>query len=232
VVSERDICSYIVDRGELEGDRVTEDSVRTCCEWTTVHKQSGGDCRMTKLSTWYFRSDSSRSVRETDRNSKMATEGHKHAEKKSPKLMSVEEMDKELADIKREMEELEMKMRQNKKPRWVYEWPIKPPKVKWPVRELMVKGQQRMLRRWLRYAKNRRSIEEEELVQVCEPETRESFNNLESELGSPEDLKHCQEGREEEILDCQVGNELSSAEDLTDCQEDSEGISHCKRGND
>jgi hypothetical protein len=53
--------------------------------------------------------------------------------------MSAAEMDKELADIKREMEELEMKMRQDKKPRWVYEWPMKKPKVKWPVRELMVK---------------------------------------------------------------------------------------------
>jgi len=56
-------------------------------------------------------SDSSRSAREVDRHSSMATDGHKHAERKSPKLMSTTEMDKELADIKREMEELEMKMR-------------------------------------------------------------------------------------------------------------------------
>jgi hypothetical protein len=35
--------------------------------------------------------------------------------RKKPELMSAAEMDKELADIKREMEELEMKMRQDKK---------------------------------------------------------------------------------------------------------------------
>jgi hypothetical protein len=70
---------------------------------------------------------------------------------RAPKLMSAAEMDKELADIKREMEELEMRMRQNKKQRWVHEWPMKAPKVKWPVRELMVKRQQRLLKRWLRY---------------------------------------------------------------------------------
>jgi hypothetical protein len=114
-----------------------------------------------KLDTLRMQSDSSRSVREADRHSKMATEGHKHAEKKSSKLMSAAEMDKELADIKREMEELEMKMRQNKKQRWVYEWPMQTPKVKWPVRELMVKRQQRLLRRWLRYAETLRPIEEE-----------------------------------------------------------------------
>jgi hypothetical protein len=54
-----------------------------------------------KLGTQDFRSDGSRSVRETDRCSKMATDGHKHAERKSSKLMSAAEMDKELADIKR-----------------------------------------------------------------------------------------------------------------------------------
>jgi hypothetical protein len=70
------------------------------------------DCEKMKLGTQDCRSDSSRSIRETDRSSKMATEGHKHAERKSPKLMNTTEMDKELADIKREMEELEMKMRQ------------------------------------------------------------------------------------------------------------------------
>jgi hypothetical protein len=45
-------------------------------------------------------------------------------------------------------------------------------------------------------------------------------------MGSDEDLKHFQEGREE-IPDCQVGKELRSAEDLRDCHEDSQGISHC-----
>jgi hypothetical protein len=52
----------------------------------------------------------------------------------------------------------------------------------------------------------------------------------ENELGSAEDLKNCQEGREE-IPDCQVGNELRSLRDLRDCHEDSQGISHCQLGN-
>jgi hypothetical protein len=52
----------------------------------------------------------------------------------------------------------------------------------------------------------------------------------ENELGSAEDLKNCQEGREE-IPVCQVGNELRSLRDLRDCHEDSQGISHCQLGN-
>ena len=86
-----------------------------------------------------------------------------------------------------------------------------------------------MLKEWLRYVENLKTIEEE-LVQICELETRESLNDLESELGSGEDLKHCQEGIIE-IPVCQVGNKLRSAEDLTDYQEDSQGISHCQLGN-
>jgi hypothetical protein len=136
------------------------------------------DCKM-KLETLKMQSDSSRSAREADKHSKMATEGHKHAERKSPELMSAAEMDKELADIKREMEELEMKMRQGKKLRWVYEWPMKTPKVKWPVRELMVKGQQRLLRRWLRYAENLRPIEEEEWFRYVNQRWGEILNDLE-----------------------------------------------------
>jgi hypothetical protein len=38
--------------------------------------------------------------------------------------------------------------------------------------------------------------QDKKMVQVCEPETGESLNDLENELGSAEDLKHCQEGRE------------------------------------
>jgi hypothetical protein len=51
-------------------------------------------------------------------------------------------------------------------------------------------------------------------------------------LGSSDDLKDCQESREEEILDFQEGNELRSAEDLMDYQEDSEEIVHCQPRND
>jgi hypothetical protein len=137
-------------------------------------------------------------------------------------------MDKELAEIRADMEKLEMKMRQDKKSRWVYEWPIKKSKVKWPVRELMVIRQRRLLKGWLRYAENLKATEEE-MVQVCEPEIGEILGE-EIEMGSADDLKNCREGREE-IPDFQEGNELRSLRDLTDCQEDSQGISICQVGN-
>jgi hypothetical protein len=80
----------------------------------------------------------------------------------------------------------------------------------------------------LRYAENLNGPEE--MVQVCEPETGRGLSDEENELGSAEDLKNCQEGREE-IPVFQVGNEMRSLRDLTDCQEDSQGISHCQLGN-
>ena len=95
-------------------------------------------------------------------------------------------MDKELYELKADIEKLELKMRQDKKPRWVYEWPMKKPKEKWPVKELMVRRQHRLLTGWLRYAENLNGPEEE-MVQVCEPETGINL----SELGSAGDLKNC-----------------------------------------
>jgi hypothetical protein len=175
-----------------------------------------------------MQSDSNRFSRKEDRKNNMATEGHKSAKRKKPKMMNAAEMDKELADINREMEELEMKMQQEAKSRWVHEWPMKTPKVKWPVRELMVKGQQRLLRRWLRYVESLKPIEEE-MVQACEPESGKILG-VENEMGLSRDLKRCQEGREEEIPDFQEGNRLRSTEDLTDCHEDSQGISICQVG--
>jgi hypothetical protein len=158
----------------------------------------------------------------------MVTEGHRHAGRKS-KEENLAEMDKELAEIRADIEKLELRMQQKAKSRWVYEWPMKKPKVKWPVKELMVRRQRRLLKGWLRYAENLDGPEE--MVQVCEPETGRGLNDEENELGSVEDLKNCQEGREE-IPDCQVGKEMRSLWDLTDCQEDSQGISHCQLGND
>jgi hypothetical protein len=142
------------------------------------------------------------------------------------------------------MEELKMNIRQDKnaKQRWVYEWPMRKSKVKWPVRELMVKRQQRLLRRWLRYAENLRPIEGEEMVYICEPEIGDILNDKNdqrslwdlidcqegsgefpygqmgkgTELGSSVDLKNCQEGREVEIPVFHEGNELRSVEDLKD----------------
>jgi hypothetical protein len=106
-------------------------------------------------------------------------------------------------------------------------------KESWPVKQLMVMRQRRLLRKWLRYAETLKAIEEK-MIDHCKPKTGrglDDWDDEEIELGSTEDLKHCQEGREEEIPDCQEGNELRSAEDLMDCQEDSEGISHCQLGN-
>jgi hypothetical protein len=37
------------------------------------------------------------------------------------------------------MEELELWMQQKAKPRWVYEWPMRKPKVKWPIKKLMAR---------------------------------------------------------------------------------------------
>jgi hypothetical protein len=82
-------------------------------------------------------------------------------------------------------------MRQDKKTRWVYEWPMKKPKVKWPVRELMVMRQRRLLKRWLRYAENLKATEEE-MIDHCWPETGkglDDWDDEEDELGSSEDLK-------------------------------------------
>jgi hypothetical protein len=180
-----------------------------------------------KLETLLVRSDSRRFSRRVDRDSAMDTEDHRHAGRKS-KEENLAEMDKELAEIRENIEELELRMQQKSKPRWVYEWPMKKPKVKWPVKELMAIRQCRLLKGWLRYAKNLNGPEE--MVEVCEPETGRGLSDEENELGSAEDLKNCQEGREE-IPVCQVGNEMRSLWDLTNCQEDSQGISPCQLGN-
>jgi hypothetical protein len=175
-----------------------------------------------------LQSDSNRFSRREDRDNNMATEGHRYAERKNPELMSTTEREKELADIRARMEELELRMQQNTKSRWVYEWPMRKAKVKWPVKELMARRQRRLLRGWLRHAENLDGPEE--MVQICEPETGRILDE-ENKMGSAEDLKNCQEGREE-IPNFQVGKELRSLRDLTDCQEDSQGISHCQLGND
>jgi hypothetical protein len=73
------------------------------------------------------------------------------------------------------------------------------------------------------------SDDEEEMVQVCEPEAGRNLSD-EDELRSLEDLRDCQEGRTK-ISNCQVGNEMRSLRDLIDCQEDSREISCCQEGN-
>jgi hypothetical protein len=143
-----------------------------------------------KLVTLLVQSDSNRFARKEDRDNTMVTEGHRHAGRKS-KAEKLAEMDKELYELKADIEKLELQMRQDKRSRWMREWPMKKPKEKWPVKELMVRRQRRLLKRWLRYAENLNGPEEE-MVQVCEPETGRDL----SEMRSFEDLKNCQEGRE------------------------------------
>jgi hypothetical protein len=136
-----------------------------------------------KLVTLIVQSDSSRFARREYRDNNMATEGRRFARRKNSELWSQKDIDEELAEIKADIDKLELRMRQDKK-----------------------------------------------MVQVCEPETGK-FLGEENELGLIGDLKNFQEGREEEIPNCQVGNEMRSLRDLTDCHEDNQGISHWHLGN-
>jgi len=83
-------------------------------------------------------SDSSRFSRREDKDSEMATEGHRYARKKKTELMSKAEIDEELIDIRVEIEKIALWMQQNTRSRWLYEWPMKT-KEKWLVKELMAR---------------------------------------------------------------------------------------------
>jgi hypothetical protein len=101
-------------------------------------------------------------------------------------------MDLEFNQIKSQMEKLAFKMQQDAKVHWVYEWPMKK-KAKWPVKKLLAREQQRLMRVWLRHAENL-SDTEEELIHICEPETGRNLSD-EEEKRSDEDLVNCQVGR-------------------------------------
>jgi hypothetical protein len=130
---------------------------------------------------------SNRFARRADRDNNMATEGCKYARRKNSDLWSQEDIDEELADIKKEIENLALRMQQKAKPRWVYEWPMKKAKAKWSVKELMARRQCRLLRGWLRHAENLDGPEE--TVQICEPEIGKILGE-ENEIGSAGDLKN------------------------------------------
>jgi hypothetical protein len=98
-----------------------------------------------KLEHSGMQSDSSRFSRKEDRNNTMVTEGHRRAEKKS-KAEELAKMDEELADIRAEIEKLELRMWQEEKSIWVHEWPMQELKASWPVKQLMVMRQRRLLR--------------------------------------------------------------------------------------
>jgi hypothetical protein len=65
-------------------------------------------------------------------------------------------MDEDLTEIRERMEELALRVQQNAKRHWVYEWPLRR-KAKWPIKKLLARRQQRLLRRWLRYVKSLRA---------------------------------------------------------------------------
>jgi hypothetical protein len=135
-------------------------------------------------------------------------------------------------------------MQQNAKTHWVYEWPLRR-KAKWPVKKLLARRQQRLLRRWLRYVKSLR--DEEEMVHVCEPEAGRNLSD-DGEERSSRDLIDCQVGRDgifkfprweierdqvkvsytarREVLKVQVARRAmrwDRLEDLIDCQVGSRG---------
>jgi hypothetical protein len=95
------------------------------------------------------------------------------------------EMDKELTEIRARMEELALRVQQNAKTHWVYEWPLRR-KEKWPVKKLLARRQQRLLRRWLRYVKSLRATEE--MVHACEPEAGRNLSD--DERGEIEQRSH------------------------------------------
>jgi len=108
-----------------------------------------------------MQSDSNRFARRANRDSNMATEGHRFAGRKGLDLMSDAEWDEELAEMNARLNEIAIEMWHDRRVRWMYEWPMKKAKAKWPVKELMVIRQRRLLRGWLRYAENLNGLEEE-----------------------------------------------------------------------
>jgi hypothetical protein len=154
------------------------------------------DCRR-KLETLEMQSDSNRFARRADRDNKMTIESRRYVGRKNLDLWSQKYIDEELADIKKEIENLALRMQQKAKSRWVYEWPMKKPKINWSVKELKARRQHKLLKGWLSYPKNLDGPKE--MVQVCEPETGRTLDE-EDKMGSAEDLKKFQEGREEILV--------------------------------
>jgi hypothetical protein len=173
-----------------------------------------------KLSTQDFRSDSSTFAREVDRDRKMATEGHRKKSKAENLAEWDKEKTRELYELKADIEEFELRMRQDRRMRWMCELPMEKAKVKCLVRELMVMRKCRLLRKWLRYAENLKATEEKMICHYMS-ETGRGLDDEEFELGLTKDLIVYQESKEEEIPDFQEGNELRLVEDLKDCHEDS-----------
>jgi hypothetical protein len=161
----------------------------------------------------------------------MATEGHRKKSKAEKLAEWDEEETRNLYELKADIEKVELRMRQDRRRRRLCELPMEKAKAKWPVKQLMVIRQRRLLKRWLRYAEDLRATEEN-MVCYCWPETGKSLDGGDDwgKLESVDGFKYCRLGRKEEIPACQEGNELGSVEDLKDCREDSQGISNGQLG--
>jgi hypothetical protein len=103
----------------------------------------------------------------------------------------------------------------------VYEWPLRR-KAKWPVKKLLARRQQRLLRRWLRYVKSLRATEE--MVHACEPEAGRNLNDDEEQILS-KDLIDYQVGKDS-LSNFQGGNRKRSSEGLVYYQEDGDESSN------
>jgi hypothetical protein len=166
---------YISGREKEKEDRVLE-LCDDCLQVGNNQEDSQEDCRK-KLKHSGLQSDNN-SFPGGQIDNKMATEGHRCAGRKDPELM------RKLKGMKNSLRSgqgwmnLQFEMQQDAKSRWVYEWPMRT-KEKWPVKELMAKRQQRLLRGWLRHAENLNGPEE--VVQVCEPETGRNLSDAEDE---------------------------------------------------
>jgi hypothetical protein len=145
---------------------------------------------------------------------KMATEDHGHGHREDRKQKKNSEMDLELAEVRERIEKLVLRMQQDAKTHWEYEWPMKR-KVKWPVKKLLVRRQQRLLRRWLRFVKSLRATEE--MVHTCELEAGRNLSDDEVERSRRDIIEY--QVRRDELSNCQVGNIKRSSEGLIYCQE-------------
>jgi hypothetical protein len=92
--------------------------------------------------------------------------------------------------------------------------------------DLLARGQQQLLRRWLRYVESLRDTEE--VVHVCEPEAGRNLSDDE-EKRSLEDIRDCQVSSKE-LSSCQMGNEMGSLGDLIDYQVGREEIPYFQVG--
>jgi hypothetical protein len=122
----------------------------------------------------------------------MATEGHKCGQGKDCQQKRKVEIDKELEEIRAEMEKLRLRMQQGSQVRWRYEWPMKQ-REKWHVQQLLFRRQQWILRRWLREVETLSDMEE--MVFICELEVGEKLSDKERRL--VQDLIDCHESSEE-----------------------------------